>query len=97
MCRFCTLIETALKILKEGAPWANLAELCTGLLKSSIGKDLKESNCLLNLWDYCVKHHAWINNLTSKDSFKLQGSSPFIVTIEEMVDISNIYQFGWYE
>ena len=95
--RFFILIGTTLKTLEEGTPQANLAQLHTGLLKSSVSKDLKESNCLLSLWDYCTKRCTRINNLTSKDSFKLQGSNPFIVTIEEMEDISNLYQFGWYE
>ena len=49
VCRFCTLIRTMLKILEESIPLANLDELYIGLLKSSVGKDLKESNCPLCL------------------------------------------------
>ena len=38
---FCVNIGTTLKILEEGMPWANLAELYIGLIKSSVGKDVK--------------------------------------------------------
>ena len=35
---FCIKIGTVWKKLEEGVPWANLAELYIGLLKSSGGK-----------------------------------------------------------
>eukprot|EP00957_Ditylum_brightwellii_P056536 4286395-Ditylum_brightwellii.AAC.1 len=36
---------------------------------------MKESNCPLALWDCCVEQRARINNLTAKDSFKLNGTT----------------------
>ena len=41
---FCINIGTTLKTLEEGMPWANLVELYKGLIKSSVGKDMKGSN-----------------------------------------------------
>ena len=46
---FCINIGSTLKILEESTPWANLVELYIDLLKSSIKKDIKSSNCLIHL------------------------------------------------
>ena len=46
---YCVDIGTTLRYIEEGTPWANKAELYIGLLKESIRKDLKESNCPLVL------------------------------------------------
>ena len=35
--------------------------------------------------------------LTVNNLFQLQGLNPHMVTLEEMADISNLCQFGWYE
>ena len=48
-------IGTTLRVLKEGTPWANTAELYIGLLKESVSKDMKESNAPLVFWYYCVE------------------------------------------
>ena len=78
-------------------PWANLVELCIGLLKSSVGKDMKSSNCPICLWNYCIKRRAHINNMTLRDNFKLQRSNPYTIVVGDQGDISNLYQFDWYE
>ena len=41
---FCHKIGTTLRVLEEGTPWANKAELYIGLLKESVSKDMKEYN-----------------------------------------------------
>lgn len=47
--KFCINIGTTLKILEQGTPWANLAELYIGILKSAVSKDMKESDCPIRL------------------------------------------------
>jgi hypothetical protein len=95
--KFCSEIGTTLRILEEGTPWANKAELYIGLIKEAVRKDMKESDCPLSLWDYCVERRARINNLTAKTMFKLHGTNAYTALTGEEGDISNLCQFKWYE
>ena len=45
--KFCAEIGTTLRYLEEGTPWANKAELFIGLIKETVCKDMKESDCPL--------------------------------------------------
>jgi transposase InsO family protein len=96
--KFCSAIGTTLRLLEEGTPWANKAELYVGLIKEAVRKDMKESNCPLAFWDYCVERRARINNLTAKSIFKLHGTNAHtaLVTGEEG-DISNLSDHKWYD
>ena len=68
--RFCHQIGTTIWILEEGTQHANIAELYINLLKESIHKDMRESNCpLVILWDYCVERRARIHNLIARNLF----------------------------
>ena len=40
---------------------------------------------------------AWINNLTARNLFSLEGETPHMHTIKERGDISNLCNFKWYE
>ena len=84
-------------MLEEGTPWANRAELYIGIIKEAVRKDMKESNCPLPFWDYCVERRARINNLTAKDCFNLHGSNAHTTLTGQEADISNLCKFGWYE
>ena len=95
--KFCQEIGTTLRVLEEGTPWANKAELYIGLIKEAVRKDMKDSNCPLALWDYCVERRARINNMTAKDMFKLHGSNAHTALTGDEGDISNLCQFGWYD
>jgi hypothetical protein len=95
--KFCSEIGTTLRILEEGTPWANKAELYIGLIKEAVRKDMKESDCPLALWDYCVERRARINNLTAKTMFKLHGTNAYTALTGEEGDISNLCQFKWYD
>ena len=66
--KFCNDIGTTLRAVEEGTPWSNKAELCIGLIKEAVTKDMLESNSPLCFWDYCVERRARINNLTAKDA-----------------------------
>ena len=47
--KFCNEIGNTLRVLKEGTPWSNKAELYIGLIKEAVQKDMKDSNCPLAL------------------------------------------------
>ncbi len=95
--KFCSEIGTTLRILEEGTPWANKAELYIGLIKEAVRKDMRESDCPLAFWDYCVQRRARVNNLTAKPMFKLHGSNAHPALTGDEGDISNLCKYGWYE
>jgi hypothetical protein len=95
--KFCSEIGTTLRVLEEGTPWANKAELYIGLIKEAVRKDMKASDCPIVFWDYCVERRARINNLTAKDNFKLHGSNAYTLLTGAEGDISNMCQYGWYD
>ena len=95
--QFLNSIGTELRVLEEGTPWANLAELYIGILKEAVRKDMCESDSPMVFWDYCIERRARINNLTAKDNFKLHGTTPHQVTTGDQGDISNLCRYGWYE
>ena len=95
--QFCNNIGTALRVLEEGTPWMNRAELCIGHMKSAVRKDMKEADSPLVFWDYCIERRARINNLTAKKLFQLHGSNPCTTLTGEEGEISNLCQFKWYD
>ena len=88
--KYSSDIGTTLRLLEEGTPWSNKAELYIGLIKESIRKDMEESDCPLVLWDYSAKRRARINNLTARNLFQLHGSNAHTALTQEEGDISNI-------
>ena len=96
-CNICNTIGTTLRALEEGANWSNKVELYIKLMKEAVRKDMKESNCPLRFWDYCLERRVWIYNLTSRDHIKVHGSNPHTETFGEQGDISNQCQFQWYK
>ena len=95
--RFCQEIGTTLHVLEEGTLWANKAKLHIGLIKEAVRKDMKDSDCPLAFWDYCVERRARINNLTAKDLFTLHGTNAHTALFGEDGDISNLCQYQWYD
>ena len=95
--QFCHQIGSSLRILEEGTPWANRAELYIGLLKEAVRKDMKKSASPLVFWDYCFERRARINNLTARNLFQLEGRNAHFSVTGEEGDISNLCQFDWYD
>jgi hypothetical protein len=95
--RFCQEIGTTMRVLEEGIPWSNKAELYIGLIKEAVRKDMKDSDCPLAFWDYCVERRARINNLTAKDLFTLHGTNAHTALLGEDGDISTLCQYQWYD
>ena len=94
--QFCSEIGTTLKVLEEGTPWANRAELYIGLIKEAVRKDMQESDSPLIFWDYCLERRVSIHNLTARGSFKLQGQCAYTDLTGEQGDISKLCQYEWY-
>ena len=92
---FLNEIGTSLKILEEGTPWANKAELYIGLIKEAVRKDMKSSNSPLAFWDYCLERRVRINNLTTKDRFQLHSTNAYTSLFSEEGDISNLCTYDW--
>ncbi len=86
-----------MRVLEEGTPWSNKAELYIGILKESVRKDMKDSGAPLPFWDYCVERRARVHNLTASSLFQVHGSNPHTAELHETGDISNLCQFGFYE
>ena len=83
--------------MEENTPWSNRAELYIGLIKESVQKDMKQADSPLAFWDYCVEKCACINNLTARNLFQLQGTTPHTALTGNESDISNLCQYEWYE
>jgi len=94
---FLQSIGTSLRLLEEGTPWANRAELYIGLIKEAVRKDMKDSGCPLPFWDYCVERRARIHNLTASSLFQTRGTNPFTATTNDVGDISSLSQYKFYE
>ena len=86
--RFCNDIGTTIRVLEENTPWSNKTDLYIGIIKETVRKDMKSSDCTLAFWDYCLECRARINNLTFKDLFSLHGSNDHISVTGEEADIS---------
>ena len=58
---------------------------------------MRETNFLLVFLDYCLKRRARINNLVTKDNFKLHGNNNYTSLMGTEGDISSFQQYGWYK
>ena len=50
---------------------------------------MTDSNSSIRIWDYCVERCASVQNLASRDTFKLQGLTPHAALTGEKSDIIN--------
>ena len=90
-------VGSSLRLLEEGTPWANRAELVIGHLKASVRDDMRSSSSPIALWDYCMERRAKINNLTAKSMYQLRGVTPYETVHGREGDISVLATFSWYE
>ena len=58
-----------LRVLEEITARVNKSELYIGLIKESVRKYMKESNCPMYFWDSFLERRASINNTTAKNLF----------------------------
>ena len=69
-------VGTTARALERNKPFSNRAELCIGMVKRSIKKDLRESDASMRFQDYCAERIEKVNNATAKDLFQLEGQTP---------------------
>ena len=95
--KFCNQMDTTLRLLEEGTPWANRAELYIGLIKEAVRQDMKDTDCPIAFWDYCLVRRVRINNLTAKNLFQLHRTNAYTAMLGTEGDISNLACYGFYE
>ena len=49
------------------------------------------------LWDYAIERRALIHNSVPHPLSQAQGKTPHECTFGNQSDISNVYNYGWYE
>ena len=95
--QFLNKVGTTLRVLEGETQHADRAGLYIGLMKSGVGKDMREANSPMCLWCYACERRASIMTFTANNLFQLEGQNPYMATLGEMGDISNLCQFKWYE
>ena len=65
----CNKMITTLNILEESTQHANLVEIYVGLTKTSILKDLLESDAPMVLWYFYAERRMCISNFTAQTLF----------------------------
>lgn len=95
--KLCDECDCDIRVLEKGTQWANRAEKFVKIFKDAVISDLKESNCPMVLWCYCLQRRSEINNATAADNLALEGSNPHTRMTGQTCDISNLCQFGWYD
>ena len=51
----------------------------------------------MRICDYCAELGKKIHNVTPRNMFQLNGNTTTVATYDAQGDISNIFQFGWYD
>ena len=95
--KLCSLCSYTVKSLEKGIPSSNRAEYYVDIVKSNVKKYLRLSNSPLVLWDYCVERCCKILSTSARDIYLLEGMVPYTKMTSQPYDISNLYQFSWYD
>jgi hypothetical protein len=66
-------------------------------LKKGVGRQMLRSGCPKQLGDDCIIREAYVMSHTSLDMYGLEGQVPESKIKGEMVDISTIAEYAWYE
>ena len=81
--QFRNAMGMTLRVLEEGTPWSNKAELYIKLMTEAVRKDMRKVDSPLPFWDYCLEWRVWIYNLTARDHIKIKGMMPHTATTGE--------------
>ena len=96
VCQVLGKVGTTLRVLEGETQHANRAEIYIGLMKSAVGKDMREANSPMRLWCYVCEQRASIMTFIDNNLFQLEGGNPYMATLGEMGDISHLCQLKWY-
>ena len=78
-------------------PWADRDNLCIGLLKEAVCKDMRALNSPIYLWDYVIKWRVILQNQVPRHLFQNKGLTHHAATFVKTGDMSNICNFAYYE
>jgi hypothetical protein len=76
---------------------SNMGEGGVRELKRGVGRQILRSGCPKQFWDDCIIREAYVRSHTSLDIFGLEGQVPESKVKGEIVDISTITEYAWYE
>jgi hypothetical protein len=66
-------------------------------LKRGVGRQMLRSGCPKRFWDECIIREAYVRAHTSLDIFGLEVQVPESKVKGDIVDISTIAEYAWYE
>jgi hypothetical protein len=66
-------------------------------LKKGIRRQILRSSCPRRLWDDCIIREAYVRSHTSMDIYGLEGQVPESKVKGEILYISTIVEYAWYE
>jgi hypothetical protein len=76
---------------------SNMGEGAVRELKKGVWRQMLRSGCPNRFWDDCIIREAYVRSHTSLDIYGLEGQVPEIKIKGEIVDISTIAEYAWYE
>ena len=93
-------LKEALCYLKQTepfTPWSNAAKREVKEQKKGSGRKLIKSGTPKILWDNCFELESYIRSNTTHGLCKLDGEVPEMIMSGKMSDISQFYEFEWFE
>jgi hypothetical protein len=79
------------------SPWSDLAEGYIRELKKKSRRRMCAGKVPKRLWDDCLEYEADIMSHTAHDTYELQGQVPQSVVTGQLVDISRLAEFAFYD
>ena len=85
------------RTIEPHSPFQNAAEAAIRELKKATGRKLTFSNCPKCLWDDCMEFESLIRSHIPHNLWQLNGQVPQTLMTGQTADISQLYEFAWYE
>ena len=95
--KLCHQVGCEIRELEQGTPYSNRAEHYVGILKEKVLREMKRTKSPRKLWDYCVEWCTKVLSSIAHEHYQLDGMTLKTKLTGQPTDISNLYEFGWYE
>ena len=95
--RKCRKADSHLVNSEPHLPWQIAAEGCIMELKKASSCKSISTGLFRVLWDHCIRLMSLIWSHTAHTVYELQGEVPETIMTRQTADISNIYDYDWYE
>ena len=82
---------------EPNSPHQNRAEGAIREAKRHIHRKMRARNVPKRLWNFCVKWTCDVRNCTARNSFDLDGRTPYEMVYGNTPDISSLCEFDFYE